>query len=99
MWQRLPGLKIAIFCKRIVLFNETFAPLERKGCGKANRVLRHDGIAGQSAEEVASTYVKVIQSNRDKRKFIFWADNCSAQNNNWFLFTAIVTNIQETAVV
>ena len=90
MLPRLPGLKVAIFCKRIVLFNETFAPLGGKSRGKVNGVLWYEGIAGQSAEEVASTYVKVIRSNRDKHKFISWADNCSSQNKNWFLFTALV---------
>ena len=91
MLPRLPGLKVAIFCKRIFLFNETFALLGGKRRGKANGVLWHEGIAGRSSEEVASTYVKVIRSNRDKHKFTFSADNCSSQNKKWFLFNALVT--------
>ena len=27
MLPRIPGLKVVVFCKRIVIFNETFAPL------------------------------------------------------------------------
>ena len=37
MLPRLPGLKIAIFCRRIILSNETFVPLGGKGRGEANR--------------------------------------------------------------
>ena len=93
MLPRMPGLKVAVFCKRIVIFNETFAPVGGKSRGKPNGVLWHEGIAGRSAQEVASTYIKVIRSNRDKSSFVFWADNCSAENKNWYLYTALATEV------
>ena len=30
------------------------------------------------------------------RKFIFWSDNCAAQNKNWWLFTALVRQVTIT---
>ena len=33
---------------------------------------------------------------RDVKKFIFWADNCAAQNKNWWLFTALVREVNIT---
>ena len=35
MLLRLPGLKVVVFCKRIVVFNETFAPV---GGSKKERI-------------------------------------------------------------
>lgn len=48
----------------------------------------HEAIAGRSAPEVASAYFNVIKnSDSSVSQFTFWADNCSAQNKNWVLFT------------
>ena len=54
MLSRLPGLKV-VFCKRIVVFNETFAPVggSKHGKDKAAGVLWHEGIRGRLAEDVA----------------------------------------------
>ena len=73
MLSRLPGLKV-VFCKRIVVFNETFAPVGRSkhGKDKAAGVLWHEGIRGRLAEDVASTFVSFIRKNRDTKDFIFW---------------------------
>ena len=38
---------------------------------------------------MASAYIKFVENMRDVKKFIFWADNCAAQNKNWWLFTAL----------
>ena len=45
MLPRLPGLKVVVFCKRIVVFNKTFAPAgsSKNGKDKANGVLSHEG--------------------------------------------------------
>ena len=85
---RLPGLKKAIFCKRLVAFNESFVPV---GQG----VLWHEGIAGRSASEVASTFINIVHSSRlrDFKHVTFWADNCSGQNKNWYLFSALVKEV------
>ena len=91
MLPRIPGLKVVVFCKRIVIFNETFAPL---GKGKkATGVLWHEGIKGRSAPDLASTYTTFIRANRDIEDFIFWVDNCSGQNKNWYLFTALSNGV------
>ena len=73
MLSRLPGLKV-VFCKRIVVFNETFAPVGRSkhGKDKAAGVLWHEEIRGRLAEDVASTFVSFIRKNRDTKDFIFW---------------------------
>ena len=44
MLPRLPGLKVVVFCKRIVVFNETFSPvgLSKNGKDKATDVLWHE---------------------------------------------------------
>ena len=62
MLPRLPGLKVKVFCKRIVVFNETFAPVggSKNGKDKATGVLWHVGIKGRSAADVASTFVSFI---------------------------------------
>ena len=74
MLPRLPGLKVVVFCKRIVVFNETFAPVggSKHGKDKAAGVLWHEGIRGRLAEDVASTFVSFIRKNRDTKDFIFW---------------------------
>ena len=84
MLPTLPGLKVVVFCKCIVVFNETFAPVGglKNGKDKAIGVLWHEGIRGQSAADVASTFVSFIRKNQDTKGFSFWLDNCSAQNKN-----------------
>ena len=87
MLPRFPGNKTAIFCKRIVAFNETFAPVGRsRGGKKATGVLWHEGVKGRTGADIASTYLKFIRRHRDRKHFIFWADNCSVQNKNWWMY-------------
>lgn len=78
-------LKQAFFTSRLVVFNETFAPLNN---GEKNLILLwHEGISGRGASDVASTFYKVIKNAPDEiDKFVFWTDNCAAQNKNWLLF-------------
>lgn len=81
--------KNSFFVSRLIVMNETFAPLH---IGKNKCVLWHEAIAGRSAREVSSTYHKIITSSKPEvSTFTFWSDNCSAQNKNWVLFTAFVT--------
>ena len=95
MLPKFPGLKVEVFCKRIVVFNERFAPVGRSknGKDKATGVLWHEGIWGRSAVDLASTFVSFIRKNRNTKDFIFWLDNCSAQNKNWHLYTALVNEV------
>ena len=96
MLPRIPGLKEVVFCKRIVVLNETFAPVGGPKMGKERKptgVLWHEGIKGRNAPDVASTYISFIRSNRDINDFVFWVDNCSGQNKNWYLFTALANEV------
>ena len=43
-------------------------------------------LLGRSAQDVTSTFLKCIKVT-GSRKYLFWADNCSGQNKNWYLFT------------
>ena len=57
MLPRLPGMKKAIFTRRIILFHETFAPLggTKNNQNKPIGVIWHEGIAGRYDEDLAST--------------------------------------------
>jgi len=50
--------------------------------------LWHEAVSGRLSGDVASAYVKCLV-NCGSNKVVFWADNCSAQNKNWTLFTAL----------
>ena len=95
MLPRLLVLKVLVFCKRIDVFNETFAPVgvSKNGKNKATGVLWHEGLRGRSAADVASTFISFIRKNWDTKDFIFWLGNCSAQNKNWYLYTALLNEI------
>ena len=60
-------------------------------------MLWHEGIAGRSAAEITSTFIDVLRSHRfrDFKNVIFWADNCSGQNKNWWLFGALVKEVNK----
>ena len=83
------------FCKRVVVFNETFAPVggSKNRKDKATGVLWHKEERGLSAADVASMFVGFVRKNQDTKNFIFWLDNCSAQNNNWYLYTALLNEV------
>ena len=57
-------------------------------------VIWNESIMGRSAEDVASSYVAFIRHFRDSETFVFWADNFSGQNKNWFMYTALVNEVQ-----
>ena len=61
MLPRMSGVKKFVFFKRIVVYNETFAPFGGSTKGKGDTGTRH----GRAAEDVASTYLKFIRTNRD----------------------------------
>ena len=45
----------------------------------------------RNVEDVASAFILVLRSNhfRDVEFLTVWIDNCSAQNKNWTLYTAL----------
>lgn len=53
MLPRMPGVKTAVFTKRILAFHEAFASVGKKSTSKKNSssVIRHKGITGRKAEE------------------------------------------------
>ena len=83
MLPRLRRLKQAIFCKRLVFFNETLPPVrgwKKSKTLKPTGVLWYEAIKSRSVEDVASVFIHFMHKNRDIQCFIFWADNCLAQN-------------------
>jgi len=87
MMPRLPGVKTAVFTRRLVVFHETFVPL--KSLDNSVSVLWHEAISGRNAEDIASTFICAMKQEPDVSHFILWMDNCSAQNKNWVVFTAM----------
>ncbi|XP_043208495.1 uncharacterized protein LOC122374051 [Amphibalanus amphitrite] len=91
--------KAAIFTPRLIVFNETFAPLIRKGAQRGREkplaILWHEGIAGRDAEDVAATFWQYLKENRDKREITIYADNCAGQQKSWVFATVLLTYIQQ----
>ena len=77
----LPKLttKEHVFVSWLVTFKKTFATLNDKM--EHILILWHEGVAGRSAQDVVSSYLKVIELS-DGRVLVFWAEN-------WFLFTVL----------
>uniref|UniRef100_A0A1Y1LR10 Uncharacterized protein n=1 Tax=Photinus pyralis TaxID=7054 RepID=A0A1Y1LR10_PHOPY len=87
-------IKDAFFVSRLSVFHETFANLKPKGKNKC--VLWHEAIKARNAPEVVSAYYNVlIRMESTTKHIIFWADNCTAQNKNWTLFTGCLIFVNE----
>ena len=109
MLPRLPGIKTAVFTRRIVLYHETFAPCTIEGSCKKwkedKKVMRcklkplgmiwHEGIQGQNDEDVTSTVIKFLHHSqyRDASVIVTWADNCVGQLKNWTLYAALILEV------
>ena len=89
MLPRLPGIKTALFTKRLVTFHQTFAPL--KTARKSIGFIWHEGISGRNCEDITSSYAKFLCDElRDEKHVHIWCDNCAGQNKNWTLYTSLV---------
>lgn len=87
------NIKNAYFVSRLVVMHETFAALHN---GKNLCIVWHEATAGRSAPEVCSSYYNVIISSPPTiTRFVFWTDNCSAQNKNWVLLTTFSIIVNE----
>ncbi|XP_077091400.1 uncharacterized protein LOC143742433 isoform X2 [Siphateles boraxobius] len=97
MLPRMPGVKTAVFTKRITAFHETFVSVGKNSFSKKNSlsVIWHEGIAGRKAEEVASAFLRALNQERDVKHIIYWVDSCTAQNKNWCLLTTLVTVVND----
>ena len=109
MLPRLPGIKTAVYTRRIVLYHETFAPLvpskEVVKKWKEDKVMRcklkplgmiwHEGIQGRNDEDVTSTVIKFLHHSqyRDASVIVTWADNCVGQLKNWTLYAALILEV------
>ena len=87
----MPSMKEVFFSSGILTFNETFAALQPDKTNERKDlcVLWHEGLQKRNAEDIASTFCRVMQEDSDKEHFVFWCDNCTSQNKNWILFCGI----------
>lgn len=97
------GVKSYAFTNRPVAFHETFAPLGKqkdKHQIQVRSILRHEAIAGRSAADVTSVFIKVITDmSEDAKNITIWSDNCSGQNKNWVLFKSLVRIMNDEKVM
>ncbi|KAI4831013.1 hypothetical protein KUCAC02_002614 [Chaenocephalus aceratus] len=99
MLPRMPGVKSAVFTRRIVAYHETFVSVGKK-TNKKNTisVVWHEGIAGRSAAEITSAYAAALEKERDIKHIVYWVDNCSSQNKNWCLFSSLVSIVNSQTI-
>ena len=97
MLPRMPGIKNCVFTRRLVQFHQTFAPLggRARSEDKVIGAVWNEAISGRNAEDVSSAYVHYMRHPlcRDKTKFLFYMDNCTGQNKNWTIYTAMVNEV------
>lgn len=106
MLPRMPGIKTAVFTKRIIAFHETFAPLgdcKKKpiplGIKPSNlSVIWHEAISGRSGQDITNAFYLALLSERDANTYTLWLDNCCAQNKNWLLFTMLIIVVNSSSV-
>ena len=105
----LPGVKTAVFTRRIIAYHETFAPLvptkevrkQWKNEGKKIKPVKpigivwHEGIQGRFDEDVSSTVHKCLRDPRyrEAKHIIIWADNCTGQLKNWTFYASLVYEV------
>ena len=94
---RLPGYKVCIFTKRLVVINQSFAPLNKEEVSKKKSLaaIWHEEIKGRNDEDVTSAFLKCMNfvDFRDYENFVLWLDNCAGQNKNWTLYTALTNYV------
>jgi hypothetical protein len=91
MCPRLDHFKKCVFTHRVSIYNETFCPLGKniQINGQTYAALWHEGISGRRKENIISTFENFIQATSLK-EYIFFMDNCAAQNKNWAFLSALV---------
>ena len=97
MLPRMPGVKQCIFTRRLIGYHKTFAPLDEKQQAKPYGIIWHEAIRGRKAEDVTSIFLRVMRSFRDARELTLWGDNCSSQNKNWALMTALCNEVNKSS--
>lgn len=87
----MPKVKDSFFLSRLVAFNLTFAPVQKMTNVKSTCVLWHEAWAGRDANNIVDAFTAFLENHRDLLHLIIWCDNCTSQNKNWILYTALVT--------
>ena len=98
MLPRMDTFKSVVFTKRIIAFNETFAPLGSTNVNQPVAVLWHEAIADRRKEDIISAFHAFLLMNRDHDEITLWLDNCTAQNKNWAFFTFLVYIVNSSEV-
>ena len=80
--------KSCFFARRLQTFNETFASMTG---GKDSCVVWHEALTGRTGGDIAPAFACFIFEHSDTfTDFVYWTDNCIAQNKNWVLFSALL---------
>lgn len=91
-------IKEYYFSRKLVLFNETFVPPGKNE--DAYCIVWHEGESGRKAHNIASSYIYfVINNARDYSEIVFYCDNCSSQNKNRILFTAMIRLVNSPSLI
>lgn len=101
MLPRMENFKKVLFTPRIIAYNETFVPVGGNTIKKTSlpfAALWHEAIRGRGKEELISTFNAFFLQNRDAENFIFWLDNCAAQNKNWAFISFLVYIVNSAKV-
>ncbi|KAL4714331.1 hypothetical protein ACJJTC_009683 [Scirpophaga incertulas] len=86
------------FSRKLVLFNETFVSPGKNE--PAFCLVWHEGESGRKAYNIASTYVQFIINHANRiKEIIIYCDNCTAQNKNRILFSAMIRLINSTQLI
>src|SRR5258705_4286135 len=94
-------VKASFFLARMVVFNETFADMKQTVTDRRKAhycMLWHEAESGRSAHDIASAFLKFLHQIRDHEKVILWLDNCSAQNKNYVIFSALMAAVNSARI-
>ncbi|CAH0691704.1 unnamed protein product [Spodoptera exigua] len=99
MLPRIDMFKAAIFCPRIIAFNESFVPLgPTKSTSQPFAAIWHEAISGRKQEDIISAFRAFFICKRDSTDIVVWADNCSSQNKNWAFFSFLIQIINSSLI-
>lgn len=87
----MPKVKDSFFLSRLIAFNLTFAPVQKSTNVNSTCVLWHEAWAGRDANNIVDAFATLLEKQRDLHHLVIWCDNCTSQNKNWILYTALVT--------
>lgn len=95
---RMEGFKEAIFSRRIIAMNETFAPLGGHKNGPTHAVVWNETISGRKACDIISTFTQNLLVDKDQEHILYWLDNCASQNKNWDLMLHMILLVNSSMI-